>query len=823
MVLKRTIVIVLSLIFVLLDLALLCPSTLVRTYAYEVNNGAVVGEDAKFYCINSDLYVVSSNEEKIVLSKIAQNESSIIKEFKKEKDSKAEQSFYGSTVVGNNFYTICSFKYSEDNNKVKITKYSIDTKEENSFTIIGNFIEDSKSYAFLGEDNLLLLDSYDKTYLTLYRNMFSSPEEMSLNISVKYIESVKQDLSGNRAYIIGNNSQYKYCFISLTMEGENFTENSAGIYIDNEYNFLNDDLIVDSDNKFYASDDGKFSYKFNSYSKDNNMKTTIFNGYIMLTMGNGLIYAIDPATNEAKYQLNLKKDIVNIGSDSTNLFVLYKENDVYYVNTFSFQNLENIKPITYNSGIDMKTEEEIKTLYSASKPFNDSMDNIYLDNADLENFSTPGHIGNIVVDDGLKAINFYRELYNMQKLDLDNNLSNNAQYGSVLALVTPDLTAPSKPENMSDEFYNNAMMVLNKNCIKISETKTESPLADAVHSLFSSNYYFREKVLDGTITKIGFGVCSNSDGKTAVLISFEDKEKYFNNYNFTPYLCEGLYPGNLLQPNSVFSIKLGESLFAGDRGNPTVSITNTKTDEKFELVVGEDFDIIDNNRGILIYNVGFDIDEDSDFKVNVYNLYDENGIAAACEYFTDLFEIKDNTEPDSPGEPIEPVEPSNPNDSGDNNPSKAPDDVEVPIDSDITSSAYKLDKKNMIITGIEPGTTISEIKKNISYEGYTLKILDYKGNEIKSGNIGTSARLQFFKDSKMIYDFHVIIFGELTGEGNLNSRDITKLYNHLLGETKLEGDFLIAVDADHNGVVNTLDLLRISEYIKGEKKITQSN
>ena len=129
----------------------------------------------------------------------------------------------------------------------------------------------------------------------------------------------------------------------------------------------------------------------------------------------------------------------------------------------------------------------------------------------------------------------------------------------------------------------------------------------------------------------------------------------------------------------------------------------------------------------------------------------------------------------------------------------------------------------MIITGIEPGTTISEIKKNISYEGYTLKILDYKGNEIKSGNIGTSARLQFFKDSKMIYDFHVIIYGEITGEGNINSRDVKKLYNHLLGETKLEGDFLIAVDADHNGVVNTLDLLRISEYIKGEKKITQSN
>lgn len=812
MMLKRTIIIVLSLVFALLDVVFPYQATLIRTYAYEVNDGTVIGDNAKFYYVDSDMYIFSSNEEKMVLSQITQNESFIVKEFKKEVDPNAEQSFYGSAVVGNNFYVICSFKYSEDNNITKIEKYSIDTKEEKSFRIIGKFIKDSKSYAFLGEDNILLLDSDDKTYLTLYKNIFSSLQEIELYVSVKYIESVKQNLSGNKDYIMGKNTEYKDCFISLTMDGEDFIEDNAGVYLDNEYDFVSDDLIVDYDNKFYAPDDeDKFVYKFNSYSKDDNMKTAIFNGYIMLTMGNGLIYAIDPITNEAKYQLDLKKNIFNIGTDGANLFVLYRENNVYYIKAISFQNLESIKPIIYNSGIDMKIEEEINTLYLESKPFNDSTDNIYLDNADLENFSTPGHVGNIVVDDGLKAINFYRELYNMKKLDLDNNLSDSAQYGSVLALITPDLTTPSKPENMSDEFYHNAIMVLNKNCIKISEAKTKIPIADAVHSLFSSNYYFREKVLDRTITKIGFGACSDNDGRTAVLVSFEDKVEYSNSYNFTPYLCEGLYPGNLLQPNSVFSIKLGESLFIGDRGNPTISVTNTKTDEKFDLIFGKDFSIIDDNRGILIYNVGFDLDGDSDFKVNVYNLYDKSGIVSAIEYYIDLFKIKDDTDPNTPAEP------SKPNDS------KEPDDGKVPMDLDITSSVYKFDKKNMIITGIDLGTTISTIKKNINYDGYTLKILDYKGNEIKSGVIGTSSRLQFFKNSNMAYDFHVIIYGELTGEGNINSRDITKLYAHLLGESELEGDFLKAVDVDHNGVVNTLDLLRINKHIEGEKKITQSN
>ena len=150
-----------------------------------------------------------------------------------------------------------------------------------------------------------------------------------------------------------------------------------------------------------------------------------------------------------------------------------------------------------------------------------------------------------------------------------------------------------------------------------------------------------------------------------------------------------------------------------------------------------------------------------------------------------------------------------------------PGDIDNPDESGITSSVYNIDKKNMIITGIEPGTVISEIKKNINYNGYTLKFINYRGNEVKSGIIGSTARLQFIRDSKIAYEFHVVIFGELTGEGNINSRDINSIYNHLLGKTSLEDYFLMAADTNHDGVVDTLDLLEISRHVSGDRKITQ--
>ena len=303
--------------------------------------------------------------------------------------------------------------------------------------------------------------------------------------------------------------------------------------------------------------------------------------------------------------------------------------------------------------------------------------------ADLENFTTPGHVENLVMDDGLRAINFYRKLYGLNEVELDNELSENAQYGALLSLVTGDLSNPIKPNNMNDEFYHKAMLAFDKNCVRISENLTEAPIVDAVHYLFSCNYYFREKLLDESITKIGFGVCSNSDGKTAALIKFEDREEYFNSYNFTPYLCEGLYPISLVQVNPELTVTLGKSLFSGDRGNLNITIVNERTNEEIVLDSENDFEIIDDgNKTIVIKNIAFKFEKDTKFKVKVGNICDENGMVVNLEYSTKLFELKADPKPIDPDDPDTPDDPSDPDnpDNPDN-----PDTPENPDDNNNSS------------------------------------------------------------------------------------------------------------------------------------------
>lgn len=806
---KKPIFIVFAVALIVTIIVLLCSSILISSNAYEVNNGTIIGDDAKIYSVDGTSYIISSNAEKIVISSITLNECTLVEEFMKVDivdglssiSNNIINSFYGTSLIGDNLYIICSFKDEVGSKETKVFKYSINSGSTNNFTAIGYFVENETSFSMINGDNILLMDSDNKNTLILFKDIFTNAEGSSIDLSMQQIFSVRQNVSGSRAYVVGTDAENKDSFVYLTLENSEIVKHDAGLYIRNDFNFVTDALINDSENKFYEIDDDKFSYEFNSYSSDSDMKAEVFKNYILVTMGNGLIYAIDPITNEAKRQLDTGKNIVDMGTDGTNLFVVYKESGRYYISTFKLEDFENVKVITYNSGIELKSEDEINSIYSKSKPLNNSNENIYSDMADLENFTTSGHAESLVMDDGLRAINFYRKLYCLAEIELDKELSENAHCGAVLSLVTDNLSNPSKPDNMNDEFYHKAMMAFDKNCVKISENLTKAPITDAIHYLFSSNYYFREKALDGSITKIGFGVCSDARGKTAVLIKFEDREEYLNNYNFTPYLCEGLYPVSLVQANPELTITLGKSLFAGERGDPGITITNDTTDDEIILDPENDFSFIDGDkRTIIIKNIAFKIEKSTSFKVKIDNVYDENGVAVRLEYSTNLFELKDDPDP---------VDPSN------------PDNPDNPDESGVTSDVYNIDKENKIITGIEPGTTIAEIKKNINYNGYTLKFINYRGNEVKSGTIGSTAKLQFIRDSQIAYEYHVVIFGELTGEGNINSRDFNSIYNHLLGKTALEGYFLMAADTNHDGTVNTLDLLRISKHIRGEEKITQ--
>ena len=114
---------------------------------------------------------------------------------------------------------------------------------------------------------------------------------------------------------------------------------------------------------------------------------------------------------------------------------------------------------------------------------------------------------------------------------------------------------------------------------------------------------------------------------------------------------------------------------------------------------------------------------------------------------------------------------------------------------------------NGYITGINSGTTVTEFKKHFSNE---VIIYDRDGNEITNGKIKTGYRAVV---SDVIYEISVL--GDITGEGNVKSNDISALMSYFVNKSDLSGVYLKSADFNSDGNIDNKDLVGIAR--KAEK------
>lgn len=123
----------------------------------------------------------------------------------------------------------------------------------------------------------------------------------------------------------------------------------------------------------------------------------------------------------------------------------------------------------------------------------------------------------------------------------------------------------------------------------------------------------------------------------------------------------------------------------------------------------------------------------------------------------------------------------------------------------VFSSVYTIDNSRMTITDIIPQTTIAVFKSNIDYGGYKISFKNYDGKARTSGNVGTGFSAEFYgADSR---NYTLIVRGDLTGEGNINSLDVKKYMQYLCGKAELYYPFDQALDINCDGQCDVLDLL----------------
>ena len=140
----------------------------------------------------------------------------------------------------------------------------------------------------------------------------------------------------------------------------------------------------------------------------------------------------------------------------------------------------------------------------------------------------------------------------------------------------------------------------------------------------------------------------------------------------------------------------------------------------------------------------------------------------------------------------------------------------------VTTSGYKI-KNSTYIYNVTLGTTvegmINKLQKGNSYASINIKDKDNKAKT--SGSIVTGDKVTITSgDSTKTYT--VIIYGDVSGDGEITVLDLSLVQMHLLKKKSLTGAYAQAGDVSRNGSVDILDLSKVQMHLLKKANISQS-
>lgn len=124
----------------------------------------------------------------------------------------------------------------------------------------------------------------------------------------------------------------------------------------------------------------------------------------------------------------------------------------------------------------------------------------------------------------------------------------------------------------------------------------------------------------------------------------------------------------------------------------------------------------------------------------------------------------------------------------------------------LKEAGYKIDGD--YVKGFEIGEKVDSVKENLKNSAI----------EIKSDNkrIGTGDKISLNGKT-----YTVVVYGDLTGDGEINSADLLKMRQYLLGKTSLSDAYKEAARIANDDKINSANLLKLRQYLLGKTSISQ--
>ncbi|MBQ2662215.1 MAG: leucine-rich repeat protein [Clostridia bacterium] len=129
----------------------------------------------------------------------------------------------------------------------------------------------------------------------------------------------------------------------------------------------------------------------------------------------------------------------------------------------------------------------------------------------------------------------------------------------------------------------------------------------------------------------------------------------------------------------------------------------------------------------------------------------------------------------------------------------------------IDGSSYTIDYGYVI--GVTTKTTVADVIAQ--FKNHTIQVAKSDGTTVMQSTekIGTGCYVQLLKNGAVASSVKVVISGDVTGDGKINSRDIAIIQRLCVEEFSVEGAFQLAADADSNGRLNSRDIAAVQRAI----------
>lgn len=142
-------------------------------------------------------------------------------------------------------------------------------------------------------------------------------------------------------------------------------------------------------------------------------------------------------------------------------------------------------------------------------------------------------------------------------------------------------------------------------------------------------------------------------------------------------------------------------------------------------------------------------------------------------------------------------------------------DGDIAVDSSINVNGD-------ILSNISPETSTQTLLDKFN-TNYIVKVKNSLGENLESDSfVGTGSTVQILNaDSLVIYEYTIAIYGDITGDGKITSKDYMSIKNYIMGSLKLDNLQLKVADSFSDGKINSKDYMLIKNYIMGISQIEQ--